>query len=78
MPTFGGYVVWTFMYLVPTLVAMVLIFLAEGWLWTVLGVGLAVGLLARAVWLARSHVHPTERVDAGADRQARPRRSPVR
>ncbi|MGO0577139.1 sodium:proton antiporter [Ornithinimicrobium panacihumi] len=32
MPSFGGYVVWTFRYLVPVLVAMVLIFIADpGW-----------------------------------------------
>ena len=58
MPSFGGYVVWTFRYLVPTLTAMVLIFIADGLLWTILGVVLAVGLLVRALLLARAHRLP--------------------
>lgn len=50
MPSFGGYVVWTFRYLVPVLVAMVLIFIASpGWA-HVLGWALAAGVLAAAAW----------------------------
>lgn len=37
MPSFGGYVLLAFRYLVPTLIAMMLIFIAEGTLWTVVG-----------------------------------------
>ena len=60
MPSFGGYVVWTFTYLVPTLAAMVLIFIADGLLWTILGVVLAAGLLLRALLLARAHRLPVD------------------
>ena len=42
MPSFGGYVVWTFRYLVPILAGMVMIFIADGLMWTLIGVGLAV------------------------------------
>ncbi|GAA5164893.1 sodium:proton antiporter [Ornithinimicrobium tianjinense] len=49
MPSFGGYVVLAFRYLVPVLLAMMCIFLT-GVLWAqVLGVVLAVALLARAL-----------------------------
>ncbi|MCK0113047.1 sodium:proton antiporter [Ornithinimicrobium sp. F0845] len=55
MPSFGGYVVQAFVYLVPTLVAMVLVFIAPG-LWTTLaGIALAVILLGRALLTARTH-----------------------
>ena len=60
MPSFGGYVVWAFTYLVPTLVAMVCIFIADGLLWTIVGAVLAVALLVRALLLARRYVHPIE------------------
>lgn len=56
MPSFGGYVVWTARYLVPVLVAMVLIFIASGPLTTALGVALAAGLVARSVWGLRREV----------------------
>lgn len=59
MPSFGGYVRWTFSFLVPTLAAMVMIFIAGGPIWISLGVLIAVGLLVRAAILSR-HVHPDE------------------
>lgn len=59
MPSFGGYVRWTFVFLVPTLVAMVCLFLADGW-WRLAGALLALGLIVRAVVVARAHVHPSE------------------
>jgi hypothetical protein len=47
---------------------MVLVFIADGLLWNGLGWALTAALAARAVWIARAHVHPSERVGAGADR----------
>ena len=61
MPSFGGYVRWTFTYLVPVLAAMLLVFIADGLLWNGLGWALTAALAARAVWIARAHVHPSER-----------------
>lgn len=59
MPSFGGYVVWALRYLVPVLVAMVLIFIADaswanlaGWVLTAL-------ILARAL---RGYVMSTFRL----------------
>lgn len=60
MPSFGGYLRWSAMYLIPILVAMVAIFVADGLVWTILGLLLAGGIAARAVWTARSNVHPSE------------------
>lgn len=45
MPSFGGYIGWTFRYLVPVLAAMVCIFIAGG-VWTFVGIALAAALLA--------------------------------
>lgn len=64
MPTFGGYVYLALLYLVPVLVAMVLIFIAEGFWTTLVGALITVTLLARAVLAARSHVHPVKAADA--------------
>ena len=58
MPTFGGYLVWSLRYLVPTIVAMVLIFLTDGMIWRLLGIVLALALVARSVLLARTHRRP--------------------
>ncbi|NLG22769.1 MAG: sodium:proton antiporter [Actinomycetales bacterium] len=55
MPSFGGYVVQAFVYLVPTLVAMVLIFIATSTWTTVVGIALAAALLVRALLTARTH-----------------------
>lgn len=55
MPSFGGYVRWAFLFLVPVLAAMVLIFIADGLLWTVLGIVLALALAGRALFLAARH-----------------------
>lgn len=41
MPSFGGYIAWTFRYLVPILVALVMIFIADGMVWTIAGVVIA-------------------------------------
>ena len=48
MPSFGGYVVWTFRYLVPTLVAMVCIFVADPAWAHLVGWVMAVGVVAVA------------------------------
>lgn len=48
MPSFGGYIVWTFRYLLPTLVAMMCLFIAQP-LWVkAVGVVLTVLILLRA------------------------------
>lgn len=66
MPSFGGYVGQAFIYLVPTLTAMVLIFIAGGLLTTLIGLVVTAAILLRAVLAARSHEDPV----AVADRQA--------
>ena len=60
MPSFGGYLRWSLTYLVPILVVMVALFIADGPVWTILGLLLGAAIAARAVWLARHHVHPSE------------------
>lgn len=52
MPSFGGYLRWSGIHLVPVLTVMVLIFLADGLLWTALGVLGALLILIRAAHLA--------------------------
>ena len=58
MPTFGGYVVWTFTHLVPTLIAMVCIFIAGGPIWTTVGILIAAALGIRALLMARANPLP--------------------
>ena len=60
MPSFGGYLRWSLTYLVSILVVMVALFIADGPVWTILGLLLGAAIAARAVWLARHHVHPSE------------------
>lgn len=55
MPSFGGYLVWSLRYLVPNLAALLLIFLADGLITTVLGLLLAAAIAARATLLLRAH-----------------------
>ncbi len=52
MPSFGGYIAWTVRYLVPTLVAMVCIFLAQQTWVNIVGVVIALLLLLQSflVW----------------------------
>lgn len=60
MPSFGGYVAQAFTYLVPVLVAMVLVFIASGLWTTIAGLVLAAGLVTRALLTARAHEDPVE------------------
>lgn len=57
MPSFGGYVSRAFFNLAPTLLAMLLLFIADPWWAKALGAVLTVALLIRAVVLARSGHH---------------------
>lgn len=59
-PSFGGYIKWSVLFLVPNLVAMVCIFIADGLLWTAIGIAIALAIVVRAVIVARQHIHPTE------------------
>jgi Na+/H+ antiporter NhaD/arsenite permease-like protein len=55
MPSFGRYVVWAAAYLVPVLVALVCIFISPLWPVRLVGVAIALGLVARpALWLVKS------------------------
>ncbi|USQ76642.1 sodium:proton antiporter [Ornithinimicrobium cryptoxanthini] len=64
MPTFGAYVLQALIYLVPILVAVALIFIADP-LWAhVVGWLMAAAMVIRAVLVARSHVHPVKAADA--------------
>ena len=49
MPSFGGYVLWSFAYLGPILVALLCLFIADGVLATALGAAAALFVVARAV-----------------------------
>lgn len=53
MPAFGGYIVWSARYLIPVLVAMLLIFITPGTIWTVAGLVLAAGIVGRSLLLLR-------------------------
>ncbi|WP_432558137.1 sodium:proton antiporter [Granulicoccus sp. GXG6511] len=53
-PSFGGYLVWSLRYLVPSITAMVLVFLTTGWLWRGLGIALAAAIVIRSLWLAKA------------------------
>lgn len=66
MPSFGGYVVMAFVYLVPTLIAMVLIFIATSTWTTWVGVALAAVLVLRAMLVARTHAAASAEA-AGSD-----------
>ncbi|WP_347350950.1 sodium:proton antiporter [Intrasporangium sp.] len=68
MPSFGGYIVAAFTYLVPTLVAMALVFVATTTVAHLVGIALAALLLVRAVWVASRHRN------SGGPRPADPRR----
>ncbi|GAB2538357.1 sodium:proton antiporter [Brachybacterium huguangmaarense] len=62
MPSFGGYVSRAFFNLAPVLLAMLLLFIADPWWAKALGAAVTIGMLVRAVVLARSghHTAPTE------------------
>ncbi len=70
MPSFGGYVLQAFIYLVPTLVAMVLIFIATSTWSTIVGIALTVALLAWAVLSARAHGAPMAPADTAEMRES--------
>lgn len=53
MPSFGGYIVWSLRHLLPTLLAMMLIFITPGAVWTALGIALALGLVGSSLWTLR-------------------------
>jgi len=54
MPAFGGYVVWSTRYLLPTLLAVMLLFIAQP-LWAkLLGVAVTAWLVGRALFLIRN------------------------
>ena len=53
MPSFGGYLRWSLLHLVPILAAMVLLFLTDAAAWKVCGALLALAVLGRAFWLIR-------------------------
>ena len=55
MPSFTGYIGWTLRYLVPILVSMVLIFIAQSTIARVAGVALGVLILALDFWTLRRH-----------------------
>lgn len=59
MPSFGGYTLkWAFRYLVPVLLIMVMIFIAQDWRFRVLGIIWAVVRVAHEIWQARRYPDP--------------------
>lgn len=59
MPSFGGYVKWSFKYLVPVLMIMLLIFIAEGPSLVMAGYGGAGIMIAVRVWQIMRNKRPT-------------------
>jgi len=59
MPSFGGYVKWSFQYLVPILVIMMLIFIAQGMVYNLLGYFGVVLLVAVRLWQILRNKRPT-------------------
>lgn len=62
-PSFGGYIGWSFRYLIPVLGAMALVFLTDGVLWVTIGWVAAIALVGQALWLMRGTREPA-RIDA--------------
>ena len=58
MPSFGAYVVWAAKYLLPILVAMMLLFIARPIEAKAVGAVLALALAYRAVWVAKKAPEP--------------------
>jgi hypothetical protein len=54
MPSFGGYIVWTMRYLVPILLAMVLIFISPSLIANICGIALAALIAGNALRIVRS------------------------
>lgn len=48
MPSFGGYMVWTFRYLIPLLIALSMIFILDGMVWMVVGIVILAASVAGA------------------------------
>ncbi len=78
MPSFGGYIVWTVRYLVPVLVAMVLIFFTESTYTVIAGWILAVGIVARAIIIWMRYRHKSARLQMVASKQTISRSDKVR
>lgn len=53
MPSFVGYIREAFTYLGPILVAMVLLFIADGLVWKIVGVVVTALIVVRAIWVSR-------------------------
>ncbi len=62
MPSFGGYIAWTVRYLLPTLVAMVCIFLAQPIYVKLIGVVIALALLGQSVLVWAKYRHAAREV----------------
>ncbi|MEP7159834.1 MAG: sodium:proton antiporter [Dermatophilaceae bacterium] len=68
MPSFGGYVVWACRYLLPVLVAMMLLFIATPVWAHALGALLTAGLVGRAGWIIRG-AHPVGHLESRVSRE---------
>ena len=68
MPSFGGYVVWAIRYLLPVLVAMMLLFIATPVWAHALGALLTAGLVGRAGWIIRG-AHPVGHLEGRTIRE---------
>lgn len=64
MPSFGGYVVWTVKYLLPVLLAVLLVFIADGVAWRLLGWAITLLLVGRAFWIARRGSQESRLIEA--------------
>lgn len=68
MPSFGGYVWWSVTHLVPTLAAMVLLFMTDGVWWTMLGILVVLLVLGRAGWNIRAGMTETKKGASPSER----------
>lgn len=57
MPSFGGYIVWTVRYLIPTLAAMVCLFFVEPWWGKTIGAAITGALIIEAAVIWHKHRH---------------------
>ena len=60
MPSFGGYIARTFEYLLPILVSMMMIFISQTLWVNLVGVGIGVAIVVRAMRIIRATVKPAE------------------
>ena len=65
MPSFVGYIVWAAKYLIPSLAAMMLVFIVQATWATFAGFALALAILAHSAYVARAGSPETRDIEHG-------------